>query len=886
MKKQPGLKMSDRAIKIGCVMGAVLIACSPIFAEDIEKYLEWERQSLTNSIRVMEQYQLNIIPTPKTINIQEDKLFILPERTILVTDAGPKSCLAAKMINRALMQLNGCSLPVRRDEEIKELAADTDYLMLVDNKNSLLKDLLPNGLPDNIRRPQGYLIETIRKNHQTIVVMTGSEETSMLYAAVTFCKLLKKESNGVYVHCTRIMDWPDMKYRATGNMDYFFRCRFRYARPAGNAEKIPEGEDYLDFLTAHKINFTAAGAVIDDTEEYTPEMRAWYKKLNTYAAERGIRIRTEQAWNVGTVKRHKGNPLFKDCLESRGCYYCWSNEKLLDDRCKTLTQFLKETGFGLAYFHCLEADNERWEDRCAACRAKYGDDRAAADAFVVNHLYKACREAYPDIIVSFVFRPYAQDLSKPDKYEKGSLAFYQKLTRLIPQDVSINRRETSHDDLAFWKTIIRQPIHFSPYHRYGFGTASGQLNRPTYTMMKGYYFGDQQGEDILQFEAGWPEDDVAVAGFAEYAWNVNSPGAQTYPMNLGSVDFTNQAAHAFFRENLLPGGFTDPSGGYNTMFQRICEEVYGNDLGNSLLKTFQGSIDKELINRPDAYIWKLNLFKTLGTNDDLCGWMLDQYRQCSRAFDALYDFYHKIKDGKKMDIIPGRYPDLIYFLQEVAGLRAISRVNACKLTAEKLFKSKHQAEAKLEVAKAIGAADEEEQFLKKLERELKDEPALYPYNKRDFAPIFKSLDELKNKLMPSQTAESAPKSGATHESNCIMEAITAAVCNAAGKCPVMIDIVSKKRNDELLDEGAVAFLFFKIKLSTFILLSEVGIVGRVYNADNMRLLKEATLASLPEIKECWESDELNIKTIDCPNLILIISVTSKQGQYSQRVPFK
>lgn len=692
-------------------------------------YLSHEQELIKNNIDLMNKYGINIIPSPKKMDIKPEKIYINASNAVMIAGSEKKHIIGAEFINKFFLDNNTAAIPVKNE---KELTPNEDSKIKIiigeENSNSLIKNALNFKFPEDAKKTQSYIIKS--NGEKKNIILAGYDSIGTLYAAVTFSKLIKKDKDGIYINKADIVDWPDFKYRGSGNLSYPLRSQFLWKTQKNN----DLAKQYIDFIIEHKINFTMAFTGWPDTDirEYSPELKKGLKEINEYAADRGIRIFLPQYWNVGTVKRDKNDPRFKDCVEHTGMYFCWGNEELLKDKCSRLSEFLKETGFGAVFFHCLETNTERWDDRCMNCRMKFGDNRAEADNNVVRHLYQACKNYSPDVVTAFVFRPYSHDW----QVKEGGKEFIESLTKILPPDINIARRETSKADIVEWKKTVKQPIYINPYHRFGFDTASEKLFLPSYQYMKGYYLNNQQ-DDILHFETGWPENDIAIVCASEYMWNSNSPGAEEQPPIEKDLTFNK----TFARKNLMPLPETNKN--ILNLAERACGDVYGQGAGKYFYTGICNEADPDFINNTKNFVKKLEKHKVLLSQDSLLALMENQYAKTTAAYDALTELFHKIKNGENVEYKKNRYPELVYFMINLAGLKANSKVMISQLRIEEFAKEKNQDKIKEEAEKGVQAVEDGKKELLDISQKLSSEPCLRGTPAAFIKESMKKLDDKK-----------------------------------------------------------------------------------------------------------------------------------------------
>lgn len=464
------------------------------------------------------EFGLDIVPLPKKIQTIGGS-FPINKHTVIITgeNASSKIKIGVQEINTKLKELSGLTLPVRDEKDLTSLGSDR--LIVIGNavKEGWIKNYCSvhkvSVTPQNPGE-QGYMIRFAEDKGKEVAILCGSDDQGALYACVTFCHLLSNDGGQIWAIKADIWDKPDFKYRMMDdvNFHYYFR--------RDNWKEI------VDFALKHKINMLWNGFQNYEKEQVSGHKR-WFRQINDYAWERGIRILYGGWWNIGWAPVPSNASRFyypyKGMIGHRGMLFCWSNDQLLSKKCDALKEFIQEVHPKAFYFHPIDAggigDPELWSKRCGRCQQQLGDDRAAADAHVVNSLYQAIKAEDKDILFITVLKPASATHLK----RRSLKSWLKRVSGLIPESVFICVREGGRDDIRRSKDSIRQPIFV--YHESE--PKQWMIRRPfisSFRFAQTFYFG---GKDIYWYNVGtWEPSKIKVLGGAEYSWNTNSRGSQ------------------------------------------------------------------------------------------------------------------------------------------------------------------------------------------------------------------------------------------------------------------------------------------------------------------------------------------------------------------------
>lgn len=253
-------------------------------------------------------------------------------------------------------------------------------------------------LASKVQKEQGYCIWTDEgRTH-----LSAPSSQGVLYAAASFCQLLRTDQGKLTVPRVEIDDWPDIRYRA---VDWLLNCeinRWSYDWGDGLDAYRDRVKHKLDWCARHKINmvyFDGCGWGLDRFEGYATLMR----ELNGFARERGIRLvfvgygggygityqtsELYQAPYFGHVhlnrRAHPDGDVY-ECIGPGSSYTrttgtCLSNEALAEQKLAELKRFVEAVEPGAMYIHDIDAGgydeaNACWQTRCDECRRRWPND--------------------------------------------------------------------------------------------------------------------------------------------------------------------------------------------------------------------------------------------------------------------------------------------------------------------------------------------------------------------------------------------------------------------------------------------------------------------------------------------------------------------------------
>jgi len=441
---------------------------------------------------------VDVVPCPKSFKWSGRDVAVGKDWTLETRAAG----LAAgvEQINRRLDEIGAAALGAPQDG-----AAGHIVVGLFD---SMAADLKRIGSPAKPPR-QGYVIGFAGDGALPAVVVAGADLAGARYGCVTLARMFK---NGPSLAAASVRDWPDYAHRMGFTVRDFF-----------TPENLAAAKQAVDMAFAAKVNLMWGRGfyVTFETLFKNPELR---REVNAYAAERNVRIVVGHSVYVGEAPFPKnmagyggqGYPYKPEegLVGHRGRAYTWSRDDLLDARAEEFARLMRETGADTFYLHSMDTggrDNpENWNLRTPMDHKRWGNDRGAADANIVNRVLAKLKAANPDVTLFYVAYPYgSRYLEYPEVVE-----WLTRLSALTPESVYFCVREGQRGDMEQWKDAARQGRFI--YHQ-PVATDHGFLFHVAGRYARTFFFDDKDVYWLLTSpEPMWVG--------AEYAWNTQAPG--------------------------------------------------------------------------------------------------------------------------------------------------------------------------------------------------------------------------------------------------------------------------------------------------------------------------------------------------------------------------
>ena len=657
-------------------------------------YLAAERAAVENSLAEMAKRGINIIPTPKNLSFP-GKDIIVPQKDLpgkITIFADKPSAVAAELIRAKL----GATVKTAELKDYKP-GADISILLLrqdVDASNSSL----PAKIPDFY---QGYVINTLDGDGRRVYVLAGKYYTGLLYAAVTFNGLVGVAGNDITLPGVEVSDWPDMRYRQGGGLLYEYRRNFAWGKTSTSTE---HARQFIDWLLDHKINITEGVFYGGARREglyapYGEDDRTWAKEVCDYAKARGIYISNMSSTAVGEVENGKDDAAYGNCVKNVGLYFCWSNDALIQKRAKEMVRHLKDIGLTAVFIHSVDSTNEKWQDRCAKCRERFGDDRFAASAHVFNLYRDEIRKSFPDMPITIVPRPYGGNIDDSKHIEDGEMRAkgdLRRFSKMLAEDVYIcHRCETSRENNLSWVHGFRQPMFSCVMAWYADPWLAGRNITPIYRYYRSYNY--PLSDEIAHYGVGASasRDKMQCMGLSEFTWNLNSPGAAEYDNTPEKyADIWDAFGEDMAKNKEL-----------QEVFKRSCDNLFGKKNAKYFYNTFLLFTDAYFVENYQEIAYSLRK----GLMPDIDGRLIGFMRRCyQNSIVITKDLEAVKKETNDPEIIAAAN----WYLTQHYAQRALAHVYTLTLEADQASRNgEHEKAGKL-IAEAFKTYDEDAAKLK------------------------------------------------------------------------------------------------------------------------------------------------------------------------------
>lgn len=469
---------------------------------------------------------LNILPTPKVCEILDKTVPITANSIILHPKAMDKKvALGIEKIQEEIRKISG--IGIAANDHLTKQPHDTVIS---------IGRPLPGARDQGKETPdtaydfgeQGYAIQYTTQGGRDLFFINAGTGIGYLYGCITLCQMISADrEGGARISCMNIRDKPNYRFRMAGNLRH---CH--YYNPKG-------AKAYIDFLLSQKINLIWSGLNIETHRQLETDEK-WFRGINQYAWERGIRIVYTALWDLGKAPVPPGGNrnyyAYNGMVGHRGRYYSWGNDKLLKKKTDGLQDRITRINAKGLFFHPIDTGGvknpELWGQRDEYTRKKFQNDRAAADANVINTLYKGVKDVDPQILFSTAIYPYFPNTVQSGKIRK----WLSDLSGKIPSDAYLCMREGVPETVNRWQTLFQQPV--LVYHEQDF--RPWETLRPFITAFrfaKGLLADGKEGMywDARSLALGSVLGRWLDLGLAEFSWNTTAPGAavlkdtRTYP---------------------------------------------------------------------------------------------------------------------------------------------------------------------------------------------------------------------------------------------------------------------------------------------------------------------------------------------------------------------
>jgi len=662
----------------------------------------------------------DLVPMPKKYQ-QTGGAFGLDGKPIFI-ESGNRQCeIAADELVLRIKELGG------RPGEIKPVGAELPpgvYVLPVTSRAfGRLAAVAPVRITAEDPGPQGYVIRTTRDR----LVVVGSDSIGTLYGAMTLRQMMARGTRGVFIAAATVYDKPDYHYRGSMGFDRGLR------RLGGKTEDYEEG---FNLMMRFKMNLIGDYQYYLDPRQVSAGRRAFYRKMNAYAKERGIYATRGQDDVRVLGPLDKDRPEFKnwDCVRSTGgakrCF-CWSKDELTRERANMLLDLTKDCGFSIFFLHPIDGggikDPELWSRRCDGCKKRFGDDRWKASAHQYKIWAEVMREKGLDVIFTSPIYPYSaghfwaegRTDEKSAYARKNAIEYYRKLHPILEPSVMPMVWMARPERMArFCDAFKGRPIcvyahsirvcgYFGTWHRYN----------------KTNYRGDPR--DIILRAAGnlpgngmtWMNQLCSV----EFGWNTEAPGCEVFEKIRYDVEYDH----------------TQPKEIIDVWVPRACRAFFGPEVGNRIAPIYQVGVLPAYIESPSNGIKIANKYRRKakpGATDpgetkggeriatyishsaERMARQVTATRRAMDALDAALPYLDTIGKHKRVTFM--------YYYRNMPQWHLLAKARHAQQLAAEQIEAGHTAAAQQTLRKARVALEKDRAYAKRILDATKDERAL------------------------------------------------------------------------------------------------------------------------------------------------------------------
>jgi len=565
-----------------------------------------------------------ITPAPRKMTMAGRALPVT-HGAIVLACREPKLKIAAQEINQRLTgELLREALPVKTGGPAN-LGSSPGLTIVIGVSGREQMATLERSYPVKVpAKTEGYGITMHRRGGRTVVMLAGHDAQGALYAAVTLRYLLDTPDrtgipNGkVVLHLATVEDWPDWRWREIGDPPSPPYWKLYNAVQKGDAALIEaagrvyeeRNKQYVDYLLRRKVNVTEShlGHYQKNLKMNHTEIFRRAKAVGDYAAARGIEFESghihTNPYEHEFFNKESGRQCIWDPRRKR--YHCWSRIDRHKERANEFAQAFKRGGITWFFLHDVDSGGwlnpALWNDRCDECRAMFGEDYARAVATVYNIYYDTFIEQVPNGKMIACMYPYYGLVLDVDAVEKTILR-----GRRAP--AAEEARRLAEERVRWYRTVVaglnrrlRPAIKIcfreeSGKHWNMMSELYGKRDFEMYALMphmKGWEPEFTMENDSLKtwlrpghedvFWAMVPKPRFAFTELfsAEFAWNVNTPGACEYPgWRVRDIEH-----------------HIEPRDVAVKWIEKHCANLFGREIGPHMVPLFDSNISYPFIHEP------------------------------------------------------------------------------------------------------------------------------------------------------------------------------------------------------------------------------------------------------------------------------------------------
>ncbi len=657
------------AVKVGMFLtaGGLLLGAASVASTSQSAAREVDPRSWT---------ELDIVPMPKNIRLTDDNLALDPAKVVLMigADAGRQSRIGADWINQrlkavggadALSILAGVDIPADKTAIIIGTIADNPLIARAADEKTVNIGVKNPG-------ERGYEIR--RSTDGKRIYLAGADDIGALYACVTFGELLEcRNQNTVIWRAAEVRDWPDLIWMVSPYTIHMGRWSAPklwdiLTKFKPNANLTPELvaayqeaiQEHYDYLLRRKYSLLCYRIYANGLPFKPGKYYEIVKAGIEYGRERGIEAEVHAESPFAGRKE-----LYPEIAAERICptkqaptvfrydkewIRCWSLDDLTRKTARNLAELVNAVGYTHVALHDTDtggyANPAQWEDRCAVCRERWGDDYAAATINKLKIYYEEIKKLNPDARVHLVLFPYDLSILDPGmddaicalphygntpesrelvkRYRARIVDLYSQAHAAFPlEDVTFCTRES----YAASNQALRD---LTPGR--GISTWLGLMShawRPLFSEAAVWSATFIDNPRDLFGVVAYLDDVIPLESFAvrEYSWNKETPGARTWD-RIGFLGGVRAAAHPAAAEEWR---HAEPKGEiYDLILPRLARNCFSAAAAPFITRTVSQNIDlRQIFNLQNKQCTWLN-------TPEKMQWQLDNVAHATQAMDELW----------------------------------------------------------------------------------------------------------------------------------------------------------------------------------------------------------------------------------------------------------
>lgn len=533
---------------------------------------------------------IDIVPCPKKITVYDRSIPIDGKLAILIgKSASEKTKTAAADLQRIIRDKTSVNIPIIDDTE----TVGRKNLIIMGTSGELpqvQRGCKSAGISWKGVEEQGYAI--FSDGDSNSLILAGKDEQGVYWAAMTLTYLIKDKK----IRVARIVDWPDFKHRISDILKTPLRLLLQAkseVRKKAAWQAVKAGIAEAARLKVNYVRSISPRFRGKPYYDYPVGFRArLLKEVGEYANDRGIKLLVNLQTVVGIKGDEKQFPELNHCLKFAQFYVSWSNDKLIDRNCEKITKMARIIGPQHYFFHSPDMPYMGWNRRSESDRKRWGNDRVAAETYLMNKIYAAMKKGCKNAEMSYVSSPYFIGYASDSPQYTELLKITKQLSSGLPEDISIIWREGSLESVEKLRQITKNRPEFyyienSSMHKNRLLGGTARTAETFYFSNKDYFF---PANAYSIFRMLKPEIYVV----AEYAWNTRAPGAAFIHQN------NNKSTNRYKRMTVdgIPWGewmtVYDLDGPLRKeLIPRACRLFFGEKVGDALALAYSvgGSIN-------------------------------------------------------------------------------------------------------------------------------------------------------------------------------------------------------------------------------------------------------------------------------------------------------